>query len=381
MKNDRTDATPGDGKRRSTMERSKRGHGGPDAQEVRAALVAWYCRGHRDLPWRRTRDPYAIWVSEVMLQQTRATTVAPYYGRFLAAFPTVFALAEAPGERVLTLWSGLGYYRRAQLLQEGARQIVGERAGVLPRTAQELMHVRGIGRYTAGAIASIAMGEAEAAVDGNVTRVLARLWGIAGEVTRGRANARVWSIAEALVRGEHPGALNQALMELGALVCTPKAPRCSACPVRASCIALRDGRIARLPAPRKKATTTAWRRVALVAHGTRGVLVARRSPGAPFAGLWEPPCADGQGETRARSLARRLGVTGLACMGEVRHPLSHRRVTVEVWAGRLGRRHPTPPPGYDAIEVVAEGDLVRRPFGALGRRVLAVGELRRREHD
>jgi A/G-specific adenine glycosylase len=328
------------------------------------------------LPWRRTRDPYAVWVSEVMLQQTRVETVVPYYERFLATFPTVHALAEAPVERVLTLWSGLGYYRRARLLHEGARQLVVDRQGVLPRTAAELAGVRGIGRYTAGAIASIAMNEEAAIVDGNVARVIARVWGVTGDVTRGPPNARVWELAAKLARGEDPGALNQALMELGALVCTPKSPRCDACPARASCVALREDRVAGLPAPRKKAKTKAWRRVALVATGRDGVLLALRSSGAPFAGLWEPVCADGHGKQDARALAARLGVTDIEHVGEIRHPLTHRALTVDVWVGRVGRSwgrrgRRAPPEGYDAVEIVGDDAQGGRPIGALGKRLIA----------
>src|ERR1035438_6680659 len=198
----------------------------------RRDLLHWYRRHHRQLPWRATRDPYRIWVSEIMLQQTRVETVLPYYARWLRAFPTVHALAQAKDDRVLKLWEGLGYYSRARNLHRAARIVVREYDGKLPRTANGLRQLPGIGRYTAGAIASIAFGERVPLVDGNVARVFARIFAITTNVKAPRTMDKLWQLAEQLIPDRDPGDFNQALMELGALVCTPKNPRCDAWPPR-----------------------------------------------------------------------------------------------------------------------------------------------------
>jgi A/G-specific adenine glycosylase len=198
-------------------------------------LLAWYAAHHRDLPWRRTRDGYAVWLSEVMLQQTRVETVVPYYERFLSAYPSVHALADAPLEDVLRLWSGLGYYRRARMLHAAAREIDRERGGCMPNTAAELLSIQGIGRYTAGAIASIAWGEAVPVVDGNVARVLSRVFALTADPSSGKGRRAMWELAEPLVVPEQASSWNQALMELGALTCVPKNPRCASCPVMKEC--------------------------------------------------------------------------------------------------------------------------------------------------
>jgi len=216
--------------RRSIGQGAKRAGAGT---AVSTDLLRWYRAHRRDLPWRRTRDPYAIWVSEVMLQQTRVETVVPYYERFLRAFPTPAALAEADASQVLAMWSGLGYYRRARLLHQGARAVAGR---PMPTSARELLTVPGIGRYTAGAIASIAHGEVAPLVDGNVARVIARLFALREDVSHGAGRERVWSLAAELLAepdaSADPGAFNQSLMELGARICVPREPRCSACPLQ-----------------------------------------------------------------------------------------------------------------------------------------------------
>ncbi len=195
----------------------------------RRALLAWYDRNQRDLPWRRTRDPYAIWLSEIMLQQTRVAAVLDHYRNFLKLFPTIDALASAPEDAVLAAWSGLGYYRRARLLHRCAREISARHSGRFPQTSSALRDLPGIGRYTAAAIASIAFGEAVAVVDGNVERVLARVGGM------NLSPAKTWEHAQALLSKSRPGDFNQAIMELGATVCLPRGARCVACPVRTLC--------------------------------------------------------------------------------------------------------------------------------------------------
>src|SRR6185503_9991928 len=223
---------------------------------VADALVGWYRGARRDLPWRRTRDPYAIWVSEVMLQQTRVTVVVPYWQRWMARFPSPAALAGAPLDDVLAAWSGLGYYGRARNLHRGAREVVARYGGRLPDSAGELRTLPGIGRYTAGAIASMAFDRQEPLVDGNVARVLARVFAVEEDVKSAAGQNRLWQLAADLVPSEAPGDFNQALMELGATLCAPAAPRCAGCPLAADCRAHREGRtdeLPRLPARRRDA--------------------------------------------------------------------------------------------------------------------------------
>ena len=214
---------------------------------VRRALLAWYRANRRELPWRATRDPYAIWVSEAMLQQTRVETAIPYYERFLERFPDVAALASADLDDVLGAWAGLGYYSRARNLHAAARLVAERHGGEVPDDVEQLRALPGVGRYTAGAIASIAFDRPEPVVDGNAARVLTRLHDIREDVRSARVARRLWEESAALVRGPQPGLLNQALMELGARVCTPRAPRCPTCPLLRHCAAYRAGDPESLP--------------------------------------------------------------------------------------------------------------------------------------
>ena len=226
-----------------------------------------------------------------MLQQTRVETVIPYYERFLSRWPTVGALAEAPIDDVLAAWSGLGYYRRARMLHAAARAISGE-LSLLPPTPSSLARVKGIGRYTAGAVASIAYGEAAPLVDGNVARVFARLFAIDDDVRSARGIARLWALAEELVDAGDPGSWNQALMELGATVCVPRDPRCLVCPVREACRGRELGLERELPRMKAKRKPRLQRRWALVARRGSSVLLGQRNPDGRFGGLWEPPSID-----------------------------------------------------------------------------------------
>jgi A/G-specific adenine glycosylase len=341
---------------------------------LRAALLGWFGLARRDLPWRRTRDAYAVWVSETMLQQTRVAVVVPYFERFLRELPTVRDLAEAPEERVLALWSGLGYYRRARMLHAAAKEVASAHDGVIPSAVDDLRRLKGVGAYTAGAVASIAFGRRAAVVDGNVARVLARLFAIEDDVKTARGNARLWQLAEKLVPDGDgdPGDWNQALMELGATICVPRAPRCEGCPASAHCAARAQGIAERLPRVAPKREPRPVCRVALVLASDRAVLLARRRPDLLFGGLWEPPSADGA----LAELAAELGVdpASLEQAGEVEHVLSHRRMRVEVARGPLParRRWPLPGPEYDAVACVARGDIASRAQASLARKILAV---------
>jgi A/G-specific adenine glycosylase len=311
-----------------------------------------------------------------MLQQTRVETVIPYYERFVRELPDVQTLAEAPEGRVLALWSGLGYYRRARMLHAAARRAVTEFGAKVPSEVQELRRLEGVGRYTAGAVASIAFGRRAALVDGNVARVLARLFAIEEDVGSAAGSARVWQVAGQLVEhveGE-PGDWNQALMELGATVCTPREPRCVSCPVRSLCAADERGLVSELPRVAPKGPPREVRRVALVLASASHVLLARRRRESLFGGLWEPPCADG-GRASLRALAARVGV-GVAPLrdaGEVVHVLSHRRMLIDVVRGPLGRRRrwALPGPDYDAVEPVRIDELPTRAHSTLARKVLS----------
>jgi A/G-specific adenine glycosylase len=314
-----------------------------------------------------------------MLQQTRVQTVIPYYEAFVAAYPTVQALAEAPEPSVLSLWSGLGYYRRARMLHAAAKRVASEHGGRVPSEVAELRTLEGVGAYTAGAIASIAFRRHAALVDGNVARVLARLFAVTEDVKSAAGSARLWRLAEALLPDGDgdPGDWNQSLMELGATVCLPRTPACAACPVADLCVARAEGLEGSLPRTAPKRRPTEVRRSAIVLASRDAVLLARRRVDALFGGLWEPPTADGDGAL----LARRLGVArgSLEDAGTVVHVLSHRRLVIDVARGPLdsgrkrarGRPWPIPGPEYDAVEVVAIADVKRLPHASLARKILA----------
>jgi A/G-specific adenine glycosylase len=336
----------------------------PDPAEVAAAVVAHYRRGRRDLPWRRTSDPYAIWVSEIMLQQTRVATVIPYWERWMARFPSVAALADAPLDDVLAAWAGLGYYARARNLHRGAREVVSRWNGALPRTADGLRDVPGIGAYTAGAVASIAFGERAPLVDGNVARVLARVFAVETDVKSSAGQKRLWALAgevmAGLARKAAPGELNQGLMELGASLCSPRSPSCLACPLAQVCEARAFGlqdELPRLPARRAAEDLPLLARVALWIERGAAILLARRCPEGLYGGLWELP----QGidlAAAARAVNTPLTPGEPAFVEE--QLLTHRRLRIEVVPARLpARARLVAPgdPGYDALAWHALSDV------------------------
>ena len=286
----------------------------PDPSRVRAALLSWYAANRRDLPWRRTSDPYAIWVSEIMLQQTQVARVALYWPRFMARFPTVRKLAGASEGDVLGLWSGLGYYRRALLLRRAAKLVVGELSGRIPRSALEILRLPGVGEYTAAAVASIAFGEPVPVLDANATRVMARLVGVRGDVARGSVRSRLASHARRLLDPSRPGDWNQAVMELGALVCSPLDPRCGRCPLARRCRARRSGDPARSPRPARPVAGVAVREaVAVVERRGKVLLVQGGHERGWWEGLWSLPRVGlGRGADAPRTLesllSRRFGL-------------------------------------------------------------------------
>jgi A/G-specific adenine glycosylase len=344
--------------------------------ELRRRLGAWYRAHRRRLPWRDSRDPYRIWLSEVMLQQTRVASALPYYRSFLARFPTLKALARASEGEVLAAWAGLGYYGRARRLLAAAREVVREHAGRVPDDPDRFGRLPGVGRYTQGAVLSIAYGRRLPVVDGNVARVLARLFLLRASLRDADGARRLWQLAASILPMRDPGDWNQALMELGATVCLPRSPRCAACPVAVLCRARSTGEVDSVPpAARRRAPVRVRRAVALVVRRGR-MLVARRS-GAVLDGLWEPPGVELYGAAPAgpaleREL-RRLGVRArLEPAGHViRHSITHRDIEVEVWRARAGRRRAAPAAARGAarwVDPAAPGVA----FSALARRAAAL---------
>jgi A/G-specific adenine glycosylase len=377
---------------------------------IAASLLKWYPKNARDLPWRRTTDPYAIWVSEIMLQQTQVKTVLGYWERWMEALRTIEALAKAGPARIHKLWEGLGYYTRVRNMQKAARQIVSQHDGKFPRDYDAILELPGIGRYTAGAIASIAFNEPRPILDGNVMRVLARVFGVDGNVREKPVNDQLWRLSEELVLeaakkrpgrvtrlngcnvatekatseadqacnggADHCSHLNQSLMELGALICTPKQPKCAICPARKFCVALATGKIAELPNLGKRVASTQRYFVAFVLEDRGRYLVRQRPAGVVNAHLWEFPNVEielgGAGETSQRRLAS--AATGLGLeparlepLCTIKHTITRYRITLEAYRGE---------PGADAAKLVEGGrwlkpvELRKLAFTSAHRRVL-----------
>jgi A/G-specific adenine glycosylase len=254
-----------------------------------AKLLAWFRRSARDLPWRRTRDLYAIWVSEIMLQQTQVATVIPYFERFLLRFPDVSALAAASEQDVLKMWEGLGYYRRARQLHAAAKTIIREHEGRFPTTIDAVRSLAGIGRYTAGAILSIGLDQRLPILEANTIRVLSRLTGYRGDPRSTAGQQYLWTAAEAILPRRECGAFNQALMELGSEICTPRSPQCEGCPVRSLCVAHERRLVHRIPQPAKKTKYEDVTEIAVIVRRGQQILLRQCQPGERWAGLWDVP--------------------------------------------------------------------------------------------
>jgi A/G-specific adenine glycosylase len=320
---------------------------------VRRALAEWYAAARRDLPWRDTGDPYRIWVSEIMLQQTRVATVIPYYHRFLDKLPDYQSLAATPDDRLLAAWAGLGYYSRARNLRKAARLMVEQ--GGFPRTYEAIRELPGVGDYTAAAVASIAFGLPHAVLDGNVLRVMSRLTGEAGNIGSKATRERLRRAALQLLPLDDPGAGNQALMELGATVCLPKSPLCLHCPVAAHCEARLAGRQGEFPvrAPRPEAVRVVKRLLRIEKKGA--VLLWRRGPAASkLAGFWELPEA---GDLPKAKLGQNLG--------RFRHTITRYNYTIEVIEATLGRV----PARFNWI---ARDQLAELPLSTMARKAFAL---------
>ena len=321
------------------MSRVSPGFSASEIRSLHQRVLGWFDETKRDLPWRRTSDPYAIWISEVMLQQTRVETVKPYWSRFLARFPDVEALAAAPLDDVLAHWSGLGYYARGRKLHEAAQAIVERHGGVLPADPAALAALPGFGPYTTAAVGSIGLGLDLAAVDGNVARVLTRWLCREGDPREAKAMAFFRQVAEALLPLGRAGDWNQALMELGATRCSPTRPACDGCPAAAHCRALEAGRQEELPPRRKaKARPRLDLTAALVVRGD-DLLLARRPDSGLFASLWELPAVEGGSDALERLVAEMVGgpVRVGEVLGTMEQTLTHRelKITVHVVEGEV----------------------------------------------
>jgi A/G-specific adenine glycosylase len=327
------------------------------------SLLAWFAQNARPLPWRRSRDPYAIWVSEIMLQQTQVKTVLPYWERWMRALPNLAALAKAKPHTLHKLWEGLGYYTRVRNLHRAAQLIMAQHGGRFPHNFEDVLALPGVGRYTAGAICSIAFNQPRPILDGNVIRVLTRWYGIAGNPRERRVNARLWQLAEELVQRaaevsartttiphasrtkfhvSRPCAqFNESLMELGALVCTPRQPRCGICPIAKHCTANRQGRVHQLPGPSRRILATPRRFVAFVAQKRGLFLVRQRPAGVLNAHLWEFPnlelsLADSDLIQVARNV---LGARPekIELLATIKHSITRYRITLEAYRVTSGK--------------------------------------------
>ena len=340
-------------------------------------LLRWYDQHAAPLPWRVTPEPYRVWLSEIMLQQTQVETVIPYFERFLAAFPTVEALAAAPLDDVLKLWEGLGYYARARNMHRAAQTVANECSGQFPDTVEGLLALPGVGRYTAGAIASIAFNRRAPLVDGNVMRVFSRLMDYDGDIATPPAQAQMWAWAEAWLPDDRPGDYNQALMELGRVVCTPKSPRCGVCPVRDYCLAFKHGTQNQRPVKRKAAPTPHYEVAGGIIRREDGViLIAQRPLDGLLGGLWEFPGGKQEaGETLPETLVRELREE-LAIEVEVgdelvavRHGFTHFSITLHAFECRYVSGEPQTL-GVHAWAWVREDELDRYSFGKADRAVI-----------
>lgn len=369
----------------------------PHAELVQS-LLAWFEQNRRDLPWRRTREPYAVWISEVMLQQTQVSTVIPYWERWMAELPDIGSLARARPERLRKLWEGLGYYSRLRNLQEAARLIIRQHNGQFPTRFEEVYELPGIGRYTAGAICSIAFHQPFPVLDGNVTRVLCRLFGIRSDPRAPATNRKLWDLAQQLVReaalaapacqsdgprqgGIHPvSALNQSLMELGAVVCTARQPRCPQCPLSANCVARARDQATSLPRRRAGPRATPRHFMAFIFESKRRFFVRQRPADGINAGFWEFPSVEvRKADADPGMICRQvLGRPPAKCkkLCCVKHSITRFRITLEAFEVVAGSFDKLTTPG----RWLAVSSLHQLPLTSAHKKVLGFLESARAPH-
>lgn len=319
-------------------------------ETIQTALLTWFDSSRRPMPWRETRDPYRIWVSEIMLQQTQVKTVIPYYERWVQSFPTVEKLARAREATVLKHWEGLGYYSRVRNLHRAARQVVREHNGRVPDTLEGILSLPGIGRYTAGAVLSIAYGQPVPVLDGNVKRVLSRLFGLHENGATRQSENRLWQHAEALLPASRPGDFNQSLMELGATVCLPRNPMCLLCPVSGYCAAFKLGEPEAFPPPKQRSPSKKIEVSAAVILKKGKVFIQQRPRDGLMGGLWEFPGGKREphehpDDCLVREIQEELGVNVVIRekLMTIRHAYTRFRVTLHAYLCGIesGRLRPT----------------------------------------
>jgi A/G-specific adenine glycosylase len=339
-------------------------------------ILSWYELNRRDLPWRRHPSPYTVWVSEIMLQQTRVETVIPYFQRWIERFPSVEALAQASLQSVLAAWEGLGYYSRARNIHKTAQMIVAQYGGRLPDDLAALRSLPGIGRYTAGAIASIAFGKDAPALDGNIRRVLARLFNVSEPARSPAGERRLWELAGAHLPLGSAGDFNQGLMDLGATICTPQAPDCQRCPLSEDCMAYKSGRQAQLPVAASKVAIPHHTVTAAVIEREGQVLITQRPASGLLGGLWEFPGGKAQpGEDLADCLQREIKEELEAEIqvgdpfGEYRHAYTHFRVTLHAFLCQLCEGRPPRAVQVQDLRWVRPEDLANYPMGKIDRQI------------
>ncbi|MEN6480018.1 MAG: A/G-specific adenine glycosylase [Anaerolineales bacterium] len=351
----------------------------PDRAAITAALLAWYRAERRDLPWRQTTDPYRIWLSEILLQQTRVASVIPYYRRLTERYPTIEALATAELDELLALWQGLGYYARARNLLRAAQVVCLKYSGQLPAEREALLSLPGIGEYTADAILSIAYGQPVAAIDGNVRRVLARLFDLPLDTRSPEAGRWFAETAHALLPPDAAGDYNQTMMDLGAMVCTPRHPACAACPLDAQCLALARGTIAERPVRQPRQPVAVHVFVAAYSEQDGRLLLVRRPPTGLLGGLWELPnwpVPPGEAPAGALESALAIQAPGAQVGGElalVRHGYTHFSVRMHVLRTELPGDSGAfdPAPMWDTASWLAREELGH--YGLTGATVKALG--------
>jgi len=335
----------------------------PDAALFQKTILKWYDQYQRDLPWRNIQNPYATFVSEMMLQQTQVKTVLPYYGRFLKELPDWKALAGAKEEKVLKLWEGLGYYRRARSLQAAAKKVMTDYGGKLPDTLEEILELPGVGPYSAGAILSIAYQKPIPLVDGNVIRVFSRIFVLRGNLKSGEGHQRVWELARSLVPSQRPGDFNQALMELGATVCFSENPQCLLCPMMSQCEASQRGIQNELPEMPKQVKSVEIPMAALLAEQNREFLVKKRTQDEKWLkGMWEFPSAEGKNHEEARKNLEQILKMKMEPreIREVRHQITHHKISLKLFKA-LPLKKKAFPRGY---RWVSAAELMKLPFSS-----------------
>ncbi|REL33231.1 A/G-specific adenine glycosylase [Rhodohalobacter sp. SW132] len=332
-------------------------------------MLDWYSLAKREMPWRNTSDPYRIWISEIMLQQTRVDTVIPYYRRFTDAFPTVYELASADQQTVLKLWEGLGYYSRARNMHHAAKDVVNRLDGNFPDNYNDLLKLKGIGPYTAAAISSIAFNEQQAVVDGNVIRVMSRYFGIRDDVRRSAVKKEIQELADQIIPKNQPGDFNQAVMELGATVCTPKNPACDACPLSTGCVAYNSAQTESIPykSPAKKVPHHQIG-VGIITDSNQNLLIALRPDDAMLGGLWEfPGGKQKNGEsiekTVQRELKEELGVEVRVNrkLMKLKHAYSHFKITLHAYWCTIEDGDPAPNSSTE-LKWVSPDEISKYPF-------------------